>query len=487
MGNISQVLSESAPAQSIHDQSYVGELKKKWGRMLKGIRNEHTSNCMAVLMENQANHLMSLTEDTKSTNVGSFLKFVFPVLRRVWPNLIANEIVSVQPMTAPVGGVFFYDLQYGTTKGKVTAGQTLIKDFNSTYSSETIDQEIIGVGDNSGKAFTSTLDFVPVKAGTVQLLDTATGLAIGLDDGIGGLTGTDSVGGILTGTVSYTTGSISVSYATAPHNAATVAATYLYNMEGNTNVPQVNINIQLISIQAKTRKLKALWSSEAADDLKAFHGIDAEAEVVAGVAAEIALELDREIIMDLYNSAALFSPAFNLAAIPSGVSEIYHIRSMVTTLTRASNSIHKSSLRGPANFLVTSPDVSAVIEQLETHGDFRPVFAAADADTKAPVEQPHTFGVYKVGTLASKYTCYKDPYFPVSNGGTGSGVGDVLMGYKGSTFIDAGFVWAPYIPLQITATFLDPADFTLRKGLRTRYATKMLRSEFYRRVRVTGL
>ena len=479
MGPSANFLQENAPAQSIHNQSYVAGLRSKWGRLLKGIKNEHTLNTMAVLMENQANHLLSLNEDTKSTNVGSFMKFIFPVLRRVWPNLIANEIVSVQPMTAPVGGIFYYDLKYGTTKGKVTAGDTLVRDFNESYSSERVDEEIIGVGAAATVAFTSTLDFVPVKPSSLTVTN---GSVSGTDDGAGNIVGTG-----VSGTVVYATGSVSVTFAVAPVVGSNVIATYSYNMEGNTNIPQVNIDIQLVEIKAKTHKLKALWSSEAADDLKAFHGIDAEAEIVAGVAAEIALELDREIIMDLYKNSALFTPSFNLSAIPAGSPELFHIRSLVTTLTRASNAIHKSSLRGPANWLVTSPEVSSIIEQLETHGDFRPVFSAPDAQTGAAVEQPHGFSVYKVGTLASKYTLYKDPYFPVTGAGSGAGVGDILMGYKGQNFIDAGYVWAPYVPLQVTATFLDPADFTLRKGLRTRYALKLLRSEFYRRVRVINL
>jgi hypothetical protein len=353
-----------------------------------------------------------------------------------------------------------------------------VKDFNRHYSSEFIDAELLGTGDALAKTFTSALDFLPVKASTVVVTaDTITGT----DNGLGVIAGTG-----ITGTVDYVTGAISVTFTAAPALNIPVNAAYSYNMEGNTNVPQINIDITLQEVKAKTRKLKALWSSEAADDLKAFHGIDAESEIVSGVAAEIALELDREIIMDLYNGAALFPRQFDVTTIPTATPEIFHLRSLITTLTMASNTIHKSSLRGPANFMVTGPDVSTFIEQLETHGDFRPVFSASTG-SDAQIENPHTFGVYKVGTLASKYVVYKDPYFPVTNPGSGTGTGDILMGYKGSTFIDAGYVWAPYVPLQITATFLDPSDFVMRKGMRTRYATKMVRPEFYRKVRVVNI
>lgn len=469
-------------SQSIHDKSYVAALAQKWSPLLQGIRVEHTRNVMAVLYENQSQYLQNLNEETRSTNVGSFLKFVFPVLRRVWPNLIANEIVSIQPMTAPVGGIFFYDLKYGTTKGKVTAGDTLIKDFNRFYSSETIDEEIIGVG--PGTSFSSTLDFTPVRTGTVivSAVHSVGATAVsGADNGSGVISGTG-----VTGTVDYDDGAISVTFGAAV--SGNVIVTYQYNSECNSNVAQVNIDIQLLEIRATTRKLKALWCSEAADDLKAFHGIDAEAEIVAGIAAEIALELDREIIEDLHSQATGFSGSFAASPIPSYHTQVDHYRNIITEITRGSNRIHKNSLRGPANFLVTSPDVSSLIEQLETHGDFRPIVAPANSDTRGPVEAPHTFGVYKVGTLSSKYVLYKDPFFPVvGSPGSGSAYGDITLGYKGNTFIDAGYVWAPYVPLQVTATFLDPDDFQFRKGMRTRYAKRMVRSEFYGNVRVTGL
>lgn len=467
-------------AKSIHDQSYVAELGRKWQPLLEGIKDNHSKNVMAVLFENQAQYLQGLNEETRSTNVGSFMKFVFPVLRRVWPSLIANEIVSVQPMTAPVGGIFYYELKYGTTKGKVTAGDKLVKDFNAYYSSTKIDEEIIGTG--AGTSFSSTLDFTPVVASSVQVV---AGSVSGQDNGLGAITGA----GIASGTINYTTGAISVTFSSSVSAGVDVVVAYEYNMECNSNIPQINIDIQLVEIKATTRKLKALWCSEAADDLKAFHGIDAEAEIVAGIAAEIALELDREIIEDLRLQAPVSNVTpYNLnAALVGGQTRLDIIRGLVTELTLASNKIHKDSLRGPANWIVTSPDVSAYIEQLETHGDFRPLYAPQFSDARAPAEAPHTFGVYKLGTLASKYILYKDPFFPVANVGSGSGNGDVLMGYKGNTFIDAGYVWAPYVPLQMTATFLDPNDMQFRKGVRTRYAKKMLRPEFYRVVKTTGL
>ena len=184
-----------------------------------------------------------------------------------------------------------------------------------------------------------------------------------------------------------------------------------------------------------------------------------------------------------------FSASYNLAAAPgfgggaASASELDVIRGLLTTIDSVSANIHRSSLRAPANFLVVSPEVGAILSQLTSHGDFMMVNRIADQQT-APSYGPMTsnFGVQRLGTLMNKYAVYQDPF--LSAGSTNK---DILVGLKGQNFLDAGYVYAPYVPLQVTPTFLDPDDFTFRKGLRTRYATKMLRNEFYGRVTVSGL
>jgi len=472
--------------QNKASESYVGQLLEKWNPLLKGVRSDYTRGTMAVLFENQANYLKDLTEETRTTNVGEYLKYVFPILRRVWPNLIANEIVSVQPMTAPIGGIFYFEVKYANTKGTVTAGDNFIQNFNRYYSSETIDKEVIGTATGSGASFTSTLDYTPIRNGSVHsdalltVWTTASGVdtQVGVDDGSAGGLITEYASSGVSGTVNYTTGVIEVTFPSNPDADTSIWVKYDYDMECNETIPQANLDIELVEIRARTRKMKALWCSEAADDLKAFHGIDAEAELVAALAAEISLEIDREMIMDLYNGATGGTETWDYAGAAAGVSEIDWIRTIVTVLSRLSNKIYKQSLRGAANFIVTSPDVASVFEQLGTHGDFRSIFAPANAETFVAPESPQTFGVQKIGTLHQKWIVYKDPYFPSNK---------ILLGYKGSSFLDAGFVWAPYVPLQMTATFLDPQDFSFRKGMRTRYAKKMVRSEFYGVVTVNNL
>jgi len=428
--------------------------------------NPYRKYCLAQLFENQLGELKQfrekhlLGEDTTTVNSAPFIKYTFPLLRRVWPSLIAPEIVGIQPMSAPVGAVFYFELKYGDNKGAVASGDKLVKNFNRAYSSEYIDGESLGTGDGVATVFASTLDWTPVRASTVTV---TAGSISGTDNGSGVIAGTG-----ISGTVNYVSGAISVTLSAAPANGVAVSATYQYNTEGSSKIPTVNVDIALVAVTAKSRKIKALWSSEAADDLKALHGVDAEQELVAGVGSELALEIDREIIDDIKNGATGASTTYNMT-VPSGVRELDHIRGMLTPLTLISNQIGKNTLRGPANFMVMSYDIAAQIEQLSTDGFFRPIFAG-DAEAMAKVEGPQTFGIMKMGTVMSRYMAYKDPYLESNK---------IVMGYHGSSFVDQGYIWAPYVPLQISSTFLDPNDFKFRKGIRTRYAKLLARSEFY--------
>lgn len=453
-------------------------LVERWQKWIPAkVQNPYQKWVLAQLYENQLRELKQfkekhvIGEDTTTVNTAPFIKYTFPLLRRVWPSLIAPEIVSVQPMSAPVGAVFYFELKYAQNKGSVQAGQKLVKDFNRNYSSELVDGENLGAASVSGQtAFTGTLAYTPVKASSVSIV---IGSVTATDDGNGNLTGTGVAGASV---INYTTGVVTLNLSAAPAGGSQAVATYSYNMEGNSNIPAVNVDIALVAVTAKTRKLKALWSSEAADDLKALHGVDAEQELVAGVGSELALEIDREIINDLVGGATGATTNWD-ANIPAGMADIDYIRSIITPMTLIANQIGKNTLRGPANFVVMSYDLAAQIEQLSTNGFFRPVFAG-DKDALAAAEAPQSWGMMKMGTIQSRYVCYKDPYLASNK---------AVIGFKGNSFVDAGYVWAPYVPLQVTATFLDPNDFRFRKGLRTRYAKLLARPEFYGLLNVQNL
>ena len=507
------------------DAGFVQKVAHKWSPLLEGVENPWDRGVLAILLENQMGHLKTLNEETLSTGVGSFTKYIFPILRRVFPNLIANQIVSVQPMTSAVGGIFTYEYKYGATKGTAVAGQNLIEDFQKFYSSEFVDYEVkVAAGDVNGSKTTwsgsqNPTDRIPFKWLPLAPLNTSKGYVLTIYWTNGGVTKsvTDNGAGLLVGdaagTVDYTTGGWTLDTTVGgftPQNNTPIYATYFYNSElvsgtqapgagittsnyANTNqvaaIPDINIDIALTTVTAITRKLRARWSAEAVDDLRAFHGLNAETELVAGMANEISLELDREIIGDLV-AGARFSATYDLASgssIPSPGSgfqwgEMESIRGLLTIIESVSANIHRFSLRAPANFLVVSPAVGAVLAQLTSHGDFMIVNRALEPQI-SPSYGPmnSNFGVSRLGTLMNKYAVYQDPFLG-SNGSP-----NVLVGLKGSSFLDAGYVYAPYIPLQVTPTFLDPDDFTFRKGLRTRYAKKMLRPEYYGAITVTSL
>jgi hypothetical protein len=468
--------------QTILDAGYRAAVTRLWEPLLEGIQQPYTKALVGQLLENTRRHLQSLTEETRSLNVGEFTKFIFPIIRRVWANLISNNLVSVQPMTAPVGAVFFFEYKYGTSKGPIAAGTNLIESFDPNYSSDFIGNEVLLLGYATGAGFPTpggiALDFRPAipKTVTVNLLDNATKAIVAtISDvlGDGNLTGTAGV----TGTVNYTTGEVFITaFAGAPASIDALAS-YRYNMEMNPDIPQVNLDISFSEVRAKTRKLKALWSPESADDLRSFHGIDIETELVAGIASNMALEIDREILGDLLNAAETSGAVvgepvntFNTVA-PAGIRDVDHIRSIITNISTISALIQKRTLRGFANWIVCGPEASSLILQLETTRDFRSMFSTDGAPLNSPPAQiGNQYGMYQLGVLGNRWTVYVDPYFPSDK---------ILIGLKGQSFLDAGYTYAPYIPLQVTPTLFDPGDQSFRKGLRTRYATKLINPKFY--------
>lgn len=484
--------------RSIADQSYVGALIRKWGDFLEGMpdRTEHQRyvlGCTAMLMENESLYLQNMTEETRTANVGSFTKFIFPVLRRVFPNLIANEIVSVQPMTAPIGAVFFMDYVYGSTKGGTTEGNTFPKDFDRDYSGEFVNGEQLATGTGAayggvGTALSANLAWNPVRpldtsrgfSVVIREINATTGATVqeATDNGTGGFTGA-----VTAGTINYSNGAIAgFLFTVAPTNLNPIKAYYYYDGELNTKVPEIKLDVKKSPVEAQPRRLKALWSSEAAEDLRAYHGLDAETEIVSIIAQEIAQEIDRDIINDLFLASTGTTAAFDRIP-PGGISELDHLRAMITQISTVSSLIFKKTQRAPANWIVTSPEVSALLSQLTTSGDYKPLWSNdmspdSQMDSMRPQGGHGQFSIYRTGTLMNKWTVYEDPYFTRDK---------MLIGLKGKSFLESGYVWAPYVPLQVTQTFLDPSDFSFRKGLRTRYAKKMLRPDFYGQMTIQNL
>ena len=477
---------------------------------------------------------------------GQWAGVALPLVRKVFGQIAAKEFVSVQPMNLPSGLVFFLDFQYGSDKSPFSAGDSLYGngtadsapfgntnagglygegrfgysinntasiaadasaplaaaawsdfDYDSAYSQSAVDGDYWKV-----LVPTASLDFVDKEGvAAFQLFSGSQGYdAISASAGVqvsaftrydGGANITfvvpkaDLVGA---GPVAFAAGdNVSVVYQLQPTDQ------YRGDFEDNNpepnglnspaiNIPEINVQMKSSAIVAKTRKLKAVWTPEFAQDLNAYHALDAEAELTSILSEYISLEIDLEILeMLLQNASAgneIWSAVNNQSITEAGGvqpglgfynSQGQWFQTLGTKIQKLSNIIHQKTLRGGANFLVCSPAVGTIMESI-------PGFAA-DTDGDAS-KATYAFGVQKVGSLNGRYKVYKNPYMTENQ---------ILLGFRGAQFLETGAVFAPYIPLIMTPLIYDPETFTPRKGLLTRYAKKMVRPEFYGTIQVSGL
>ena len=500
-GNRNQMISEGA---DLHNAAVLHESKKnqlvgKWSSVLKKCKEVTPKKfgLMASILENQYNawnpakRSMILEDQTTTANIADFTRFALPLIRKSYPKLIADNLVGVQPMSQPASLIFYIRYRYALSKGQTVAGTQIMRQntaqsyarqngwaLDPYYSSQEVRGEDATV--SGGNTVSATLAHRPVLAGTVVVEvfesedaaspnceDSVPCLRVSFDsDGapdavlIGDCTEFTSTLAVDTTTVgatvfNHSTGAVQVRLSGGSFPAGAVArVNYEYDLESNPFQPEVTLSIDSDSVAAITRKLKTSWSLEAAQDLKSVHNIDAESTLTDLMADEMVAEIDREIINDLIVSAAI--RARHNFATAAGASVNFtdrNIALMYKTLEVA-NIIHRTTLRGPANWMVMSSDICSKFEQLN---DFR----ASDALTTEGVD----IGIMNVGTIQNKMKIYKDPLFPNCK---------ILMGFKGNSVLDAGYFYAPYIPLLSTPTVLDPNSFTPNKGVMTRYGKKLI-------------
>jgi hypothetical protein len=470
-----------------------------------------------------------------------------PLVRKVFAQIAAKEFVSVQPMSMPSGLVFFLDFQYGTAKDPFAVGSSLYGNRNATgefpfatpapsgglygtgrftYSTNQFSSSAITIETGSlivsGTLATTNFDSdysASVAAGQIKAITLVTastnipsfdmdavrgflilsGSTITAANNLQQFTTFNYTNNTITFFVSASTGTIAPAGAyTILYNKATQMSPYnvgdfedsssfaVPNAESNTTIviPEINVKMQSQAITAKTKKLKAVWTPEFSQDLAAYQNIDAEAEVTNIMSEYISMEIDLEILDMLIEDAAagteywstvnnnVYNPA--TATFSTAGSAFYNtqgqwFQTLGTKIQKLSNKIHQLTLRGGANFIVTSPTVATVLESI-------PGFASNNNGDAAQME--YAFGVQKAGQLNGRYTVYKNPYMTENI---------MLLGYRGSQFLEAGAVFAPYVPLIMTPLVYDPDTFTPRKGLLTRYAKKMLRPEFYGKIYIQGL
>ena len=545
----------------------------KWDKLgfLDGLKG-HIKENMAQLYENQASYLIN--EAAASDSSGSFETVVFPIVRRVFSKLLANDIVSVQAMNLPIGKLFYFvpKIQnrntdgthvrpFGAPNGPTTAdsnydtGKNLYDRF---YEGDTPNSDPAGLFDYSKGAYTALTDtcgllvwsgedlvdaaasdytgetksiivglsgFSTVGAGKLigpdgQEMDTEDFLASleletnlptdptywnfrvvtqvygkgivqygqkttagfpnsgpgGKFDDICDETGTiylqlDTSTPVAIGSTTSIDGYSGTTFSAQPE--VTAHWRRYETLEFEDAIGEVSFDLEAVTVSVTERKLRAQWSPELAQDVSAFHNIDAEAELTALLSEQVAAEIDREILRDLRKGAAWsLRWDYNGWKRVNNGSVNYNQKdwnqTLITAINQISAQIHKSTLRGGANWIVVSSEISAIFDDLE-------YFHVSNA---APDQDNYNMGIERVGTLSGRYQVYRDPYFPPNT---------VLLGHKGSSLLDTGYVYAPYVPLQLTPTMYNPFNFTPIKGIMTRYAKKMVNNRFYGKIVVDGV
>ena len=508
--------------------------------LLENLQGMKRTN-IAQLLENQAHHM--LNEVTLDASAGRFDTVAFPIVRRVFSRLLANEIVSVQPLALPSGLLFYMDArvsydgsdntqQNGVAHPAQFAGENSQKlapantangqagpNFSDTsayerfYNNRGFDLSY-GTGytvtnsagakvvpysgftnglypttftlgtsfDISKQQSSSTVRFVAFtaiyySAGSQNILVVAAGGSVPYFSQIQSWTNDMFANNQANIVIDLRPASILGSdfntlmlndgagtFGVTVTNTITPTFEIYNNLEGKSEMAEITLRFSSVTVNTITRKLRAHWTPELAQDLEAYHSIDAEAELTALLSEHVAAEIDREIIIDVANQAP-FRARWDYQGLSNnanffGTQKDWN-QTLITRINELSAQIHKATLRGGANWVVCSAEAGAIFDDLEYF----------HVDTSAsPESEKYNLGVAKIGNLGSRYIVYKDPYLPAQL---------VLLGHKGNTFLEAGYIYAPYIPLQLTQTITDPNDFTPRKGIMTRYAKKMVNNRFY--------
>lgn len=423
---------------------------------LEGISDPWRKYCVARLLENTYHTIANMSETVRTSQIGGFEKFLFPMIVAVFGNAPIDEIFSVQPLPAPNGTVFFMDVLAGSTKGNIAKGSALFNALNGPsatrdFASETVNSEQLGTGDGATFTYTGTLSYLPIRPGSVEVTD---GVATLKDNGQGTLSGDG------TGTINYATGVISVTFNYASVADAVVAVTYQYDSELSESVPQLDIRLQSTFVITQPRKLSYYWSVEAQQDLKNLHGMDIEPTLLGYAQNEII----REIFNDLVAYAKAVAAAGNVTwsrTPPVGVQWYFHKQQLRDTLVEAGNLILTATRRFTANRLIAGTELSSIVQVLD---GFKPVSAAAGIA-----------GIRKIGTL-DNLEVYLDPDYTTNEG---------LLVHKGPTFLEAALAYCPYLGFFTTDTITLP-DMKARKGLMQRSGRKLINANHFATIKVTA-
>ena len=582
----------------LNEQKRVrGMIMERWEGLnfLEGLEG-HTKENIATLFENEAKFLMK--EATASDNSGSFETVVFPIIRRVFSKLLANDIVSVQAMNLPIGKLFFilpvtserrweevkegelnvttgshyglmgyertdrkdgsvknryylpdetvqgvegiqvtqymqkslYDLFYDDflfdqSKGKVTikVGDAAVAGFDENgqlHAGKHATIKVCGLDEKVRNVYVEVQGFSQFNAGKLTGPD---GNEMDTEAFLASLkvVATEDFGDAAKGSVFKAGEAIPFRVVTMKYGKGLVEYGNLCDAKGKmyieldlakpckdanktidgyigvdpeavkdvtkfqiawaqydsleleTEIGEVSFKLDSVTVSVEERKLRATWSPELAQDVAAFHNIDAEAELTAILSEQIAAEIDREILRDL-RKAAPWQARWDvngwrrMAGFSTNYTQKDWNQELMTKINQISAQIHKATLRGGANFIVVSSEISAVFDNLE-------YFHVSDANAEA---DQYNMGIERIGSLQNRYQVYVDPYSPAWS---------IIIGHKGKSLLDTGYIYAPYIPMQLTPTIYNPENFAPVKGIMTRYAKKCVNNRFYGAIKVDGL
>ena len=523
---INQLLEGSNSYKNLQEDS--AKLAEKWAQsgLLEGIEDSKVKNNMAMILENQAKQVVA---EANTTNVGGgsfsagageqWAGVVLPLVRKVFAQIVSQDFVSVQPMNLPSGLVFYLDFKYGDTRNGRSAGDNLYGNVTEASSKMAADTDPAGGLYGAGQfGYTINSASVAVEEAAVA----ADSASIQYEDGVDPADYykiTKSFSGLnadLKGVRAFRILSASVDVTNPEYTSvsgndvtfvvkkadttvdASLTGSVIYHkqpvdndrgdfeadssraVDTSISIPSIDVKLASEAIVAKTRKLKAQWTPEFSQDLNAYHSIDAEAELTSLLSEYISMEIDLEILDMLIqdaNTTDKWSAKSNknwdgskFVTSAAGSGGFYNtqgqwFQTLGTKIQKVSNKIHQKTLRGGANFLVCSPNIATILESIPGYA------ASTDGD-----QAEFNMGVQRVGSFANRFKVYKNPYMTENI---------ILMGYRGSQFLETGAVYAPYVPLMMTPLVYDPETFTPRKGLMTRYAKKMIRPEFYGKIFVS--
>ena len=510
--------------------------------LLDGIKSNIVKENISQLMENQLSTMIK--EDTTSASSGSYETVVFPIIRRIFSKLLANDIVSVQTLSMPTGRLYYFnpvvsvrdanghnhvmDGAYSnaaTSTDKTKFSSTSL--YEAYYSSDPFSEGnglfdaskgavTVITGTTNATGLTSGISQSAIVAvtgfnlaperGTIygptgNVMDTEEFLSdftlytnTALVDGYNGSTSVPVGGKVLfsvkpqiygqaivdnTNTLllvvdlSYpTTNGAYTGYTFSGQPSFSFAYKSYSNLEEDSEMAEVSFKLDFVTVDVTTRKSRAVWTPELSQDVNAFHNIDAEAELTALLSEEMAVEIDREILRDLRRGASWVTRwdynGLRKSTNAVGITQKDWNQGLITKINQISAQIKKSTLRGGATWIVISPEVSAVFDDLQ-------YFQVSDASAES---YKYNMGIEKIGTLQGRYSVIVDPYAP-------SNV--VLVGHKGSSLLEAGYIYSPYIPMMLTPIMYNYSNFSSVRGILTRFAKKMIFNKYYGKVNCDGI